>query len=774
MNLDNSLDLISDINTQISKLKKTTQRGGALAQLKNLKDADYKFLNKKEAFLLKKELSKIIDNGVTGKNNKLSYNIFNKIPKKQQGGKKQSPKTKKLSSIKKINDVTPSGHLSKELEKIVGNTKKISVKKIRDVTAAGHLSKELEKIVGGSKKYSVNADIQDILGAASYANLIDTEYIDNMVGGGKKKGDKSRIKKQKKGDKSWIKKQKKKAENKEPVETGVSVEELTAGFEGTDTTAKVIGRASNTNSALPPKIPEISKSLSSLTEISPIPIAEIADTLPKIPAPIAQADDINPVLSTVSATATGRLTKIDSHLITDDQKPASNSSLRGVLAKGDGDALGEAEVVSSSPAEAEDEVVAPVEEAAASAEEAEDDEVAPVAGTAVSAAEDDEAAPVAGTAVSATEEEDDKAAPVAGTAVSATEEEDDEAAVGTAVSAVRPELSIGRGDEDEEVEEESAVSAKEAEDDEAAPVAGTVVSAAEDDGIAPRSLGQRRAVEDGVGAVDEEAVVSAAEAEDEESVALVEEVAVSALEDEEVEEEVAAEVETAEGEAVKLSTRTASPPLIEPSRISLDMPATPERLLSMRSDISALSEHKDSDSFIEELCLKQTALEKDQSDATRRLDDHSYADSLVFNNKLTVFLYANSMRFLNTIDSKTDIGGGIKDTLKSDYMASMFDLLCILDPDWSEFDVNKFQRESANIEGSELMYYLFKNDDLLKLNEEGDGKDTLINILAYLTDSNTARLAENPNKQNIWVGQNQDGSGKILLKNLLNAYPCDK
>ena len=189
MKLDNSLDLISDINTQISKLKKTSQRGGALTQLKKLKDADYKFLNKKETFLLKRELRKIIDNGVNGKNNKLSYTIFNKIPKKQQGGKKQPPKTKKLSTIKKINDVAPSGHLSKDLEKIIGSAKKISVKKIKDVTAGGHLSKELEKIVGGSKKYSVNADIQDILGAASYANLIDTEYIDNMVGG-KKKDDK--------------------------------------------------------------------------------------------------------------------------------------------------------------------------------------------------------------------------------------------------------------------------------------------------------------------------------------------------------------------------------------------------------------------------------------------------------------------------------------------------------------------------------------------------------------------------------------------------------
>ena len=278
--------------------------------------------------------------------------------------------------------MAPSGHLSKDLEKIIGSAKKISVKKIKDVTAGGHLSKELEKIVGGSKKYSVNADIQDILGAASYANLIDTEYIDNMVGGGKKKG-----------DKSWIKKQQKKKKNKRPVETGVDVDELRAGFEGT--TAEVIGRASNTNSALPPKIPEISKSLSSLTEISPIPIAEISATLPKIPAPIAPADGIDPVLSAVSATAMGRLAKIDSQLITGDQKPASNSSLGGVLAaevlaKGVGDALVDAEVVSSSAAEAEDDEVAPVEEAAVSAAEAEDDAAAPVAEAAVSAAEDEE------------------------------------------------------------------------------------------------------------------------------------------------------------------------------------------------------------------------------------------------------------------------------------------------------------------------------------------------------------------------------------------------
>ena len=69
------------------------------------------------------------------------------------------------------------------------------------------------------------------------------------------------------------------------------------------------------------------------------------------------------------------------------------------------------------------------------------------------------------------------------------------------------------------------------------------------------------------------------------------------------------------------------------------MPATPQRLLSMRSGISALSEHEDSDSFIEELCLKQSALEKDSIRRNKRLDNHSYTDALVFNNKLTIFLY---------------------------------------------------------------------------------------------------------------------------------------
>ena len=33
MKTNNSLDLISDINTQVSKLKKKTQRGGALKKL---------------------------------------------------------------------------------------------------------------------------------------------------------------------------------------------------------------------------------------------------------------------------------------------------------------------------------------------------------------------------------------------------------------------------------------------------------------------------------------------------------------------------------------------------------------------------------------------------------------------------------------------------------------------------------------------------------------------------------------------------------------------
>ena len=783
MKPDNSLDLISDINTQISKLKKTSQRGGALTQLKNLKDADYKFLNKKETFLLKRELRKIIDNGGNGKNNKLSYNIFNKIPKKQQGGKKQPPKTKKLSTIKKINDVTPSGHLSKELEKIVGNTKKISVKKIRDVTAAGHLSKELEKIVGGSKKYSVNADIQDILGAASYANLIDTEYIDNMVGGGKQRG-----------DTSWITKRKKK-NKKKPVETNVDVDKIAAGFERTD--EEVRGKASNKRTPLPPKIQETTKSLNSLTEISPmetavgatevtvdaieispmetavgatevtvdaieispplssltgmppIPIAVISDTLPKIPAPIALAADTNPALSTVSTTATARLAKINSHVIKDDQELTSNSSLGGVLSPKALLLQPTPSAPSAPEAETEGDAAAPGggdgEAAAEPVVAGEEEEAVAAAVEAVAPAEKAVAA-----AVEAARASEEVVAPAVKAVAAAVE------AARASEEAVAPAVEAARAAEEEVTAEDEAVK-------ETVAAAVEAVAAAEETAVAPA-----------VPTVAAGTTVSATEEEDDEA-------AVGTTvrpelnigrgdEDEDVEEE----VETADGGAVKLSTRTASPPLIEPSSISLDMPATPQRLLSMRSGISALPEHKDSDSFIEELCLKQSALEKTQSDATKRLDTHSYTDALVFNNKLTIFLYSNSMRFLNTIDSKTDIGGDIKNSLKSDYMASMFDLLCILDPDWSEFDVNKFQRESANIEGSELMYYLFKNDELLKPTEEGDGKDTLVNLLNYLTDSNTDRLADNPNKQNIWVGQNKDGSGKILLKNLLNTYPCDK
>ena len=148
MRIDNSLDLISDINKLIAKLNKSSQKGGAIRKLKKYKSKKLSFLKAGE----KKQLHAILESltVVGGKNkqfNKLSYNSLDT----------KSPKSKTTSKEK--------------------NTKST------DVDQYGNLSDSLEYIIGGSKKYTQSDDIKAILDMANRADLIDTTYINDMVGG---------------------------------------------------------------------------------------------------------------------------------------------------------------------------------------------------------------------------------------------------------------------------------------------------------------------------------------------------------------------------------------------------------------------------------------------------------------------------------------------------------------------------------------------------------------------------------------------------------------
>ena len=148
MRIDNSLDLISDINKLIAKLNKSSQKGGAIRKLKKYKSKKLPFLKAGE----KKQLHAILESltAVGGKNkqfNKLSYNSLDT----------KSRKSKTTSKEK--------------------NTK------ASDVDQYGNLSDSLEYIIGGSKKYTQSDDIKAILDMANRADLIDTTYINDMVGG---------------------------------------------------------------------------------------------------------------------------------------------------------------------------------------------------------------------------------------------------------------------------------------------------------------------------------------------------------------------------------------------------------------------------------------------------------------------------------------------------------------------------------------------------------------------------------------------------------------
>ena len=199
MKTNNSLDLISDINAQVSKLKKKSHRGGALKKLEMLQNIDYKFLNKTEKNILKLQLNKLIGGAKTNSVvRKISFNIFDK-------------KSIKVKSPRK------NQH---------GGKRKLLVKKTKDVNTNGALSYELENIIGGAKEYEVNKDIQAILNMASDVNLIDTQYIDNMVGGSMKAD-------------SWIKRKTATETGPNEIKTGATtgVDELRSHYESADAVA---------------------------------------------------------------------------------------------------------------------------------------------------------------------------------------------------------------------------------------------------------------------------------------------------------------------------------------------------------------------------------------------------------------------------------------------------------------------------------------------------------------------------------------------------------
>ena len=72
--MDNSLDLISDINKQIKKLFNKTQKGGAIKKLKSFRDNKYEFLSTKEKKLLTQKINNII--GGKDEISKIHYDFF--------------------------------------------------------------------------------------------------------------------------------------------------------------------------------------------------------------------------------------------------------------------------------------------------------------------------------------------------------------------------------------------------------------------------------------------------------------------------------------------------------------------------------------------------------------------------------------------------------------------------------------------------------------------------------------------------------------------------
>lgn len=184
--MDNSLDLISDINKQIKKLFNKTQKGGAIKKLKSFRDNKYEFLSTKEKKLLTQKINNII--GGKDEISKIHYDFF------------------EIDNKKKYNDVGKRGQLSKELE----------------------------NIIGGAEKYKKNPDIEQILTQKPSKNLINTEMINDLIklkGGSHRSGSKTRPKRKTKNSKQSGAKKKKKGKKGKKKKKGPKVLEALAKLE---------------------------------------------------------------------------------------------------------------------------------------------------------------------------------------------------------------------------------------------------------------------------------------------------------------------------------------------------------------------------------------------------------------------------------------------------------------------------------------------------------------------------------------------------------------
>ena len=132
LKLDNSLDLIYTINKNINNLKNPVQKAGAIKALAKYKTLKMPFLTKEDHSKLKKTITKIIKGGSGGK---LKYDFF---------------------------------------------------KEKKNFDNYGNFSPDLEKIISRVEKYKKNPDIEALLKLGGSSNPINTAYVEEMVGGGKK------------------------------------------------------------------------------------------------------------------------------------------------------------------------------------------------------------------------------------------------------------------------------------------------------------------------------------------------------------------------------------------------------------------------------------------------------------------------------------------------------------------------------------------------------------------------------------------------------------
>ena len=132
------------------------------------------------------------------------------------------------------------------------------------------------------------------------------------------------------------------------------------------------------------------------------------------------------------------------------------------------------------------------------------------------------------------------------------------------------------------------------------------------------------------------------------------------------------------------------------------------------------------------------------------------------------------MRFKERTKTNTGISSDVKPIIDKEYMESIFELLCILDPDWSDHDLIKYNNVTSRgsaTKVSESKYKLFKEPEPILLLESN-----LENILRFLIGKNPNFSPDEPNKYNTFVQKKELGDRwgePIKLRILLDKYPCD-